>query len=286
MVNAAEGRFEAGIVMEVVASHEGDVLGNAEARIQGNIDGGDRDRIVVAKNSVGAFCGEQGAHCIVALLPVFSIRSHVGAHQRGIEFQSVFLEREFVTGKAPQPGGELQAADMRDPFASHGDQMFGCNPAHGDIVDADKIGFEAGKIAVNEDKRDFLLFQLLEFCRRITAGRNNQAIQAMAQMPDYAVWLYGPANASTLPSSLTVLGRTLNLEFATGKVAAGRFLDAYAASHDQHYLLLQGHAGMWDGESFTSFTTIVDRLSADGWIFATPSEYARLVQQGRPAPVR
>ena len=60
--------------------------------------------------------------------------------------------------------------------------MFGCNPAHGDIVDADEIGFEPGKIAIDQDKRDSLLFQLLEFCRRATAGRNNQAIQAMAQM--------------------------------------------------------------------------------------------------------
>lgn len=101
-------------------------------------------------------------------------------------------------------------------------------------------------------------------------------IQEMGQIPEFKVWLYGPKTVGMDAGRMMVLGRSLNLEAETGKVSAERFLEAYAKSHAQPYLVLQGHPGGWDDGSFRDFTTIADRLSADGWIFVTPYEYFQL----------
>jgi peptidoglycan/xylan/chitin deacetylase (PgdA/CDA1 family) len=102
--------------------------------------------------------------------------------------------------------------------------------------------------------------------------------QALSQNPDYQVWLYGLKPDGNEPGRPLALARTLNLEIATGKVSAEAFLGAYAKSPAHPYLLLQGHAGMWDEQSFKDFTVVADRLVADGWTFATPYEYYQIVR--------
>src|ERR1017187_1549141 len=104
------------------------------------------------------------------------------AHQGWIEFDSMLLERQFVTGKSPKAGRKLQPADVRDSLASHGDQMSRCNSPNRDIVDSDEVRLELREIAIDQNKRNPLLIKLLEFCSGATARRDNQAIQAMPQM--------------------------------------------------------------------------------------------------------
>ena len=103
-------------------------------------------------------------------------------------------------------------------------------------------------------------------------------VKAMEAMPDLKIWLYGPS--APVPGKL-VLGRTLNLEATTGKVAPyDEFLKAYQKRKPADYLVLQGHPSGWSAESIDSFQRIAEMLAAEGWKFVTPSEYLAL-QKGK-----
>src|SRR5208337_4849573 len=168
--------------MKVVAAHKRDIFGNAKACFKDYLNRGKRNGIVVAEDAIGPIRLEQTSHRIVALLPVLSIRGHVGTYQAGIEIHSVLLERLFVSLVPAQSSGKFQAANVRDPLASHGNEMFRCNATDSYVVDADKVGLEAGKVAIDENKWNFLLRELFEFLGGWIAGRNDQTIKTMRKM--------------------------------------------------------------------------------------------------------
>ncbi len=92
--------------------------------------------------------------------------------------------------------------------------------------------------------------------------------------PEIQVWLYGDAKN---PAGKLVLRRSLNLEHAVGKVDYQSFLKGYQHQRTRDYLVLQGHPMMWSEAMFADFQKIVEQLLADGWIFVTPIEYAKIV---------
>lgn len=65
-----------------------------------------------------------------------------------------------------------------------------------------------------------------------------------------------------------------NLEVDTGVVDYDKFVETYEASKkDKPYLVLQGHPGNFNDESFNNFKKIVEYLMAKNTIFMTPTEY-------------
>jgi phosphohistidine swiveling domain-containing protein len=74
-----------------------------------------------------------------------------------------------------------------------------------------------------------------------------------------------------------VLGRTLNIEVATGKVSYAKFAQDYAAKKPTSMMLLQGHCGMWNDDSFRDFAKIAALLKQDGWITLTAAQYAEKI---------
>jgi hypothetical protein len=82
--------------------------------------------------------------------------------------------------------------------------------------------------------------------------------------------MYPPKNET----KRKVLGRTLNIEVATGKVSFAKFAQDYATKKPTSMMLLQGHCGMWNDDSFNDFVKIAALLKQDGWTTLTSAQYA------------
>lgn len=100
-------------------------------------------------------------------------------------------------------------------------------------------------------------------------------VSAMDACPELTVWLYGPKN----DNRRTVLPRSVNLEYATGKVSYDLFVAQYAKSPKVPCLVLQGHPPYWSEQDLSEFKRIAELLRRDGWKTVTPREAARLVKQ-------
>ena len=98
---------------------------------------------------------------------------------------------------------------------------------------------------------------------------DDATIAAMDSVPEMTIWMYPPKNET----KRKVLGRTLNIEVATGKVSYAKFAQDYAAKKPASMMLLQGHCGMWNDDSFNDFVKIAALLKQDGWTTLTASQY-------------
>lgn len=88
---------------------------------------------------------------------------------------------------------------------------------------------------------------------------------------DIKVWLYGNNKNSYNGLVLSRGSRNL-LESSTGVVSFDSFLRAFENSKTP-YLVLQGHPGKWDDESFAQFDQVITYLKAQNVIFVLPYEY-------------
>ena len=61
---------------------------------------------------------------------------------------------------------------------------------------------------------------------------------------------------------------------AAGKVSYAQFAQDYTAKKPTTVMLLQGHCGMWDDNSFRDFVKIATLLKQDGWITLTAAQYS------------
>lgn len=88
---------------------------------------------------------------------------------------------------------------------------------------------------------------------------------------DIKIWLYAkdekPYNGIKL-----LRGKKNKLESKTGVVSFDKFLKAYNASQAE-YLVLQGHPGLWDANSFMEFEKTIQFQKNKGAIFMLPHEY-------------
>lgn len=98
---------------------------------------------------------------------------------------------------------------------------------------------------------------------------DDATVAAMDAVPELAIWMYPPKGETKRKT----LGRTLNIEVATGKVSYDKFAKDYAAKKPATMMLLQGHCGMWNDDSFNDFVKIAALLKQDGWTTMTASQY-------------
>ncbi len=98
---------------------------------------------------------------------------------------------------------------------------------------------------------------------------DDATIAAMDAVPEITIWMYPPKNETKRKT----LGRSLNIEPDTGKVSYAFFAKEYAAKKPTGMMLLQGHCGMWNDESFDDFVKIAALLKQDGWTTLTASQY-------------
>lgn len=91
---------------------------------------------------------------------------------------------------------------------------------------------------------------------------------------DIKVWLYGRNNSY---SGLILKRGTKNqLESATGVVSYNSFLTAFQ-NNKTPYLVLQGHPGKWDENSFLEFDRVINFLKKQEVIFVLPHEYYEII---------
>lgn len=98
---------------------------------------------------------------------------------------------------------------------------------------------------------------------------DDATIAAMDAVPEITVWMYPPKGETRRKA----LGRSLNIEVATGKVSYEKFAQDYAAKKPATMMLLQGHCGMWNDASFADFVKIAALLKRDGWKTMTSAQY-------------
>ena len=94
---------------------------------------------------------------------------------------------------------------------------------------------------------------------------------AMDVCPNLKNWFFGPKDKKRI-----VLGRSINMEVATGKVSYDKFAEAYKAKTPSSPLILQGHVGLWDDQSYNDFVKIANFLSKEGWKAQTPRQWAEV----------
>lgn len=58
------------------------------------------------------------------------------------------------------------------------------------------------------------------------------------------------------------------------KVSYAKFARDYAAKNPTTMILVQGHCGMWDDDSFYDFVKIATLLKQDGWTTLTTAQYS------------
>ena len=76
------------------------------------------------------------------------------------------------------------------------------------------------------------------------------------------------------PLALLCLFALSALTAAEDKVSYAKFARDYAAKNPTTRILLQGHCGMWDDNSFRGFVKIATLLKQDGWTTLTAAQYA------------
>ncbi len=105
------------------------------------------------------------------------------------------------------------------------------------------------------------------------SGTNADTAIAMKEIPEIAMWFYGPETSSKF-----VFSRFLTLENPTHVPDFDKFQTAYEkVGHDKKCLALQGHPMSWDDERWAGFVRIIGYLKSKGCIFMTPSEYIETV---------
>ena len=115
-----------------------------------------------------------------------------------------------------------------------------------------------------------------------TAGNvgNADTLTALKERPEMKVWIFGTGT----DDDISILGRWLNLEYAVGKVSYADFVQNYKKHRQTDYIVLQGHAAMWNDTYFSEFKKVVELLESDGWTFVTPYEYHCLTKGGAEDP--
>lgn len=75
-----------------------------------------------------------------------------------------------------------------------------------------------------------------------------------------------------------------DIEPATGDVSYDRFIVNYEKLKRSPYIVLQGHAGMWDENDLAEFQKVITFLKERGSVFMTPTEYAAYYREQEANP--
>ncbi|WP_299108356.1 DUF2334 domain-containing protein [uncultured Winogradskyella sp.] len=95
--------------------------------------------------------------------------------------------------------------------------------------------------------------------------------KVLEENPEIKVWLYGKKN-TTYSGLVLSRGAKNRLESSTGVVSFESFLTAYESSKTP-YIVLQGHPGKWDEQSFIEFDKVIQYLKKIEVTFMLPYQY-------------
>lgn len=96
-------------------------------------------------------------------------------------------------------------------------------------------------------------------------------IEALNNLPQMKVFFFPSV---TEGGNQLMLRESGNLETDTGVVDYDKFVETYESSKkDKPYLVLQGHPGNFNDESWANFEKVIDYLMEKNTIFMTPTEY-------------
>ena len=95
--------------------------------------------------------------------------------------------------------------------------------------------------------------------------------KVLKENPEIKVWLYGKKN-TTYSGLVLSRGAKNRLESSTGVVSFESFLTSYESSKTP-YIVLQGHPGKWDAQSFIEFDKVVQYLKKIEVTFMLPYQY-------------
>jgi peptidoglycan/xylan/chitin deacetylase (PgdA/CDA1 family) len=98
--------------------------------------------------------------------------------------------------------------------------------------------------------------------------------RVISESKDISVWLY--CNDLNYPGLCLVRGKSNKLESKTGVVSFENFLEGYQKNQNP-YLVLQGHPGKWDDQSFLEFERVITYLKGEGHQFMLPFQYYQRV---------
>jgi hypothetical protein len=112
------------------------------------------------------------------------------------------------------------------------------------------------------------------------------ALRALHDDPDLRVVLYhqpldAMARAAAADGKLTLLEHVadINLESRLGVPDLRRLMAGLAAHPTRRYCVLEGHPARWNDARFAEFLRMLDFLTAQKAVFATPSECAAFLRQ-------
>ncbi len=97
---------------------------------------------------------------------------------------------------------------------------------------------------------------------------DDNTLIALDACPEIKIFMFGPKK----DTKRKVIARSINMEVATGKVSYDAFIKAYNDKKPTGLLLLQGHCGQWDDNSFNDFVKVAGFLSKEGWVTKTASK--------------
>lgn len=104
------------------------------------------------------------------------------------------------------------------------------------------------------------------------SGTTDATDEAMEQLPEVTIWLYGPEKPKFY--SRLSIPRVMALENPTFVPDAEKFKTFYEAkAAKREVLVLQGHPDQWDDKRWEGFTKIIEFLKSKNVVFMTPSEY-------------
>ncbi len=109
------------------------------------------------------------------------------------------------------------------------------------------------------------------------SGTTEATEEAMEQVPEVTIWLYGPEKPKFYKR--LSIPRVMALENPTFVPDLEKFKTFYETkASKREVLVLQGHPEQWDDKRWAGFTGILEFLKSKNVEFMTPSEYLKKTQ--------
>ncbi|CAN5795008.1 hypothetical protein BH09VER1_BH09VER1_19400 [soil metagenome] len=120
-------------------------------------------------------------------------------------------------------------------------------------------------------------------------GSDEATLKVISEDPDMKIFLYGlPTQASAAPNVMIMDRTPMNIENPTFVPNTERVVhDLQALGGKREFFVIQGHPDQWDEPRMAEFGKMIDYLTSQGVIFATPYEYYQYKQDpaAHPLPV-
>ena len=176
--------------MRIAASHQRNVLRDAQPGFEDRLHRTHCRRVVIAEHAVRQRCqAEQFPHRLMAALfarlLVVVQRDQVLLHR----LHSPVYKGAAVTGHSSGGGANHRSADVRNAPAAYVSQMAGAHQAECFVVHADEVGRQAGEPPIYQNVRRLLLLNPAEaFFGPLGGGHHQRVHVAAEQLVDFLLF--------------------------------------------------------------------------------------------------